>query len=293
MDDWWEETLHDGFRVRLRVDKILHETKSAYQHLMLFENGALGRVLTLDGIVQTTERDEFIYHEMLSHVPVLAHGSARSVLIVGGGDGGMLRRVLMHPGIECVVVVEIDNSVIELCKRYLPSICGDAFEDPRTEVIVDDGARYVAECGRKFDVIIVDSPDPIGPAVGLFEHKFYSDCKSCLATGGVLVTQNGVPFFQGAELTSTLYHLRSLFTDATCFLAPVPVYVGGFMAFGWASDDATMRLVAFDVLADGVNRAALETRYYTPAIHKAAFALPSYVEAFAAPASHVGVVGSL
>ena len=284
MEKWWEETLHDGFQLRLRVDTLLYETKSEFQHLMLFENEALGRVLTLDGVVQTTERDEFIYHEMLSHTPILAHGDARRVLIIGGGDGGMLRRVLMHPGIERAVVVEIDESVIDLCKRFLPSICGDAFEDSRTEVIVDDGACYVAECGRRFDVIIVDSPDPVGPAGILFERKFYADCKSCLAPGGILVTQNGVPFFQSEELISTLRHLRSLFSDATCYLASVPTYTGGFMALGWASDDASRRLVAVDILADRFREAKLETRYYTPAIHKAAFALPLYVEALTVPA---------
>ena len=283
MDDWWEETLHDGFRLRLRVDELLHERKSAYQHLMLFENKVLGRVLILDGIVQTTERDEFIYHEMLSHTPILAHGDVRQVLIVGGGDGGMLRRVLAHPGVERAVVVEIDDSVIELSKRYLPSICGDAFGDPRAEVIVGDGAQFVAEGSDQFEVIIVDSPDPVGPAGVLFERGFYSDCKSRLADGGVIVTQNGVPFLQGEELTSTVHHLRSLFTDVTCYLAPVPIYVGGFMSFGWASDDPTLRQVDLKTLAKRASVAELVSRYYTPAIHHAAFALPGYVEDLVAP----------
>ena len=284
MADWWEETLHDGLRIRLRVDKLLHESESAYQHLMLFENAALGRVLTLDGIVQTTERDEFIYHEMLSHTPILAHGDARRILIIGGGDGGMLRRVLMHPGVERAVVVEIDGSVIELSKQFLPSICGDAFDDSRAEVMIGDGARFVAEGGGQFDVIIVDSPDPVGPAGVLFERRFYNDCKSCLAVGGVIVTQNGVPFLQGEELRSTVRHLRSLFADATCYLAPVPIYVGGFMAFGWASDDPKLRQVAGKTLAKRAAKAKLATRYYTSAIHEAAFALPAYVEELIAPA---------
>ncbi len=279
MDDWWEESLHDGFRVGLRIDELLHETKSAFQHLKLFENKALGRVLTLDGIVQTTERDEFIYHEMLSHTPILAHGDVHRVLIVGGGDGGMLRRVLMHPGIESVTVVEIDDSVIELSKRYLRSICGDAFDDPRAEVIIGDGAGYVADGRGQFDVIIVDSPDPVGPAGVLFERGFYSDCKSCLAAGGIIVTQNGVPFLQGEVLRSTVHHLRSLFADATCYLAPVPLYVGGFMAFGWASDDPTLRQVTLKTLSKRLAKVNLTARYYTAEIHMSAFALPGYVEA--------------
>jgi spermidine synthase len=283
MKTWWEETLHSSFQLRLRIDKLLHETKSEFQHLMVFENELFGRVLTLDGVIQTTERDEFIYHEMLSHTPILAHGDVRNVLIIGGGDGGMLRRVLMHPIIESVVVVEIDGSVIDLCKRYLPSICGDAFNDLRTEVIVNDGASYVAECNRRFDVIIVDSTDPLGPAEVLFEHKFYAGCKSCLAPRGVIVTQNGVPFFQGSELSTSVGLFRSMFIDVTCFLAPVPTYAGGFMAFGWASDDTSLRPVSVDTLTDRICNINLKTRYYTPEIHKAAFALPSYIEALTAP----------
>lgn len=279
MENWWSETLHNGLRIQLRVDALLHETKSEFQHLMLFENDTMGRVLTLDGIVQTTERDEFIYHEMLSHTPILAHGVARHVLIIGGGDGGILRRVLMHPGVERIVVVEIDEWVIDLCKKYLSSICGDSFDDPRAEVIIGDGAKFVAEDRRQFDVIIVDSPDPVGSASVLFEQKFYHNCKSRLVQGGIIVTQNGVPFFQSSELETTVRHLRSLFMDATCYLAPVPLYVGGFMAFGWASDDTTLSEVATDVLADRLIAAGLEASYYTPEVHHAAFALPEYVKA--------------
>ncbi len=278
MANWWGETLHDGLRIQLRVNKLLHETKSKYQHLMLFENDTMGRVLTLDGIIQTSEHDEFIYHEMLTHTPILAHGIVRSVLIIGGGDGGILRRVLMHQGVKHVVMVEIDVRVIDLCRKYLFSICGNAFEDPRVEVIIGDGARFVARDKHHYDLIIVDSPDPVGIANVLFSKNFYRHCKSRLATGGVIVTQNGVPFFQGSELETTIRHLRSLFMDATCYVAPVPLYVGGFMAFGWASDDVTLREVPVDVLTERFETTGLETRYYTPEVHSASFALPEYIK---------------
>lgn len=278
MANWWGETLHDGLRIQLRVDKLLHETKSKYQHLMLFENDTMGRVLTLDGIIQTSEHDEFIYHEMLTHTPILAHGIVRSVLIIGGGDGGILRRVLMHQRVKHVVMVEIDVRVIDLCRKYLFSICGDAFEDPRVKVIIGDGARFVARDKHHYDLIIIDSPDPVGIANVLFSKNFYRRCKSRLTPGGVIVTQNGVPFFQGSELETTIHHLGSLFMDATCYVAPVPLYVGGFMAFGWASDDVTLREVPVDVLTERFETTGLETRYYTPEVHSASFALPEYIK---------------
>ncbi|MFQ5774789.1 MAG: polyamine aminopropyltransferase [Kiloniellaceae bacterium] len=277
MTRWVEETLHEDMRVRLKADRILYDSRTPYQRIVLFENQSFGRVLTLDEVVQTTERDEFIYHEMLTHVPILAHGAARAVLIVGGGDGGMLEEALKHRSIERVTMVEIDPGVIELSREYLGSICGSAFDEPRAELVIADGVEYVARCERRFDVIIVDSTDPIGPGEALFTERFYQGCKACLAPGGVLVTQNGVPFLQGAELTGTLRCLRPLFADATCYLATVPTYVGGPMAFGWGTDNAALRRTPADVLRARYDAAGIATRYYTPEVHVGAFALPGYV----------------
>lgn len=277
MKRWIEEGLHDDFRIRLRADEILYETKSEHQHLVVFENETFGRALALDAVMQTTERDEFIYHEMLAHVPILAHGSASRVLIIGGGDGGMLEEVLKHEGVETATMVEIDPTVIELSKQYLRSICGDAFEDPRCDLRIADGIAFMAEAGEGYDVIIIDSTDPIGPGEVLFTEDFYASCKARLRPGGILVTQNGVPFLQGVELTTTLKALTKHFEDATCYLATVPTYSGGPMSFGWASDDPTRRQVSLDVLRNRFEAADLDLRYYTPEVHKAAFALPRYV----------------
>jgi len=235
--------------------------------------------MLLDDIVQTTEADEFIYHEMLAHVPVLAHGAARKVLIIGGGDGGMLEEVLKHPTVETVTMVDIDRTVIDISREFLPAICGDAFDDPRTDLVIDDGVEFVARDGAEFDVIIIDSTDPIGPGEALFGAGFYADCKRRLTEGGVLVTQNGVPFFQGPELASTMARLRPLFADVGCFLAAVPTYVGGVMAFGWASDNPALRQVPVEDLERRFTAAAIATRYYTPAVHKGAFAVPPYIAA--------------
>ncbi len=278
MTAWWEETLHDGARLGLRVSERLHEIRSPHQHLEVFENPAFGRVLTLDGIVQTTERDEFFYHEMLAHVPILAHGAARRVLIIGGGDGGMLEEVLKHRAVEQAVLVDIDRTVVDVSRRYLRSICGDAFEDPRAELVIADGARYVATTEARFDVIIVDSPDPVGPAEILFARGFYADCRRALAPGGVLVTQNGVPFLQAEELRRSIAHLRGLFADARCYFTAVPSYFGGTMALGWASDEPALCRVPLATLEARFAAAGIATRYYTPEVHQAAFATPRYIQ---------------
>ncbi len=279
MTDWFEETLHDGLRLKLRIDRVLYESRTAHQRLVLFENATFGRVLALDGVVQTTERDEFVYHEMLVHVPILGHGQARDVLIIGGGDGGSLEETLKHRAVESVTIVEIDAGVVEFSQRYLRSICGDAFDDPRTDLVIADGVAFVADCAHRYDVIIVDSTDPIGPGEALFTAPFYAACKACLKPGGVLVTQNGVPFLQAPELRDSLAFLRPHFADAGCYQAAVPTYIGGLMAFGWATDDAALRQTPAATLKQRFDAAAIETSYYTPDVHHAAFALPRFVAA--------------
>jgi spermidine synthase len=228
-------------------------------------------------VVQTTEADEFIYHEMLAHLPLFAHGAARKVLIVGGGDGDMLEEVLKHRGVEKVTQVEIDAGVIEFSKQYLRSICKDAYDDPRLDLVIGDGADFVTNCAERYDVAIVDSSDPVGPGEVLFTDTFYGKAKNCLAPGGILVTQNGVPFLQGDELTNTLRAFKALFTDAACYLATVPSYAGGPMAFGWGCDDAAKRHVSLAALEQRYKESGIATRYYNPAVHQAAFALPNYI----------------
>jgi spermidine synthase len=279
MDDWFDETLYPDYRQRIRIGRVIHRTRTAHQDLVVLETAAFGRVLALDGVVQLTERDEFAYHEMLAHVPLVAHGAARRVLIIGGGDGGTLREVLKHDDVEQATLVEIDAGVIDLCREHLPAIAGGAFDDPRAEIVIADGTRFVAETDRRFDVIISDSTDPLGPAEVLFAPPFYADCRRRLAPGGVLVTQNGVPFMQGDELRNSVRALRPLFADVSCYLVPVPTYVGGFMALGWAGLDAATRETPPEEIARRYAARRLETRYYNPDVHAAAFALPNFVRA--------------
>ena len=188
---WYDEQLHSSIRQGLRADRILHRETTDQQDLVIFENPLFGRVLALDNVIQTTEGDEFVYHEMLAHVPILAHGEVARVLVIGGGDGGALREVLKHP-VEQATLVEIDDQVIQLSRRHLPSLSAGAFDDPRTRVVITDGAKYVEETDDRYDLIIVDSTDPLGPGEVLFTERFYAGCKRCLEPKGIVITQSVV-----------------------------------------------------------------------------------------------------
>ncbi|TCK09451.1 polyamine aminopropyltransferase [Marinobacterium mangrovicola] len=273
----FEENLHAGYGQALSIDEMLFEHRTEHQELIIFRNQSFGRVMALDGIVQTTEADEFIYHEMLTHVPLLAHGDARSVLIIGGGDGGMLREVLKHSSVEHVTQVEIDASVIEMCKKYLPNHSDGAFDDPRVELVIDDGVNYVSQAAQQFDVIISDCTDPIGPGEVLFSSDFYDGCKRCLKPGGVFVAQNGVAFLQLDEVITTARRLGPLFVDQSFYSAAVPTYAGGIMTFAWASDNPALRMSDGVELRRRFEASGIHTRYYNPQLHLASFALPQYI----------------
>jgi len=273
----YQETLYEGYGQRFRMDKLLHEVRTEHQHLVIFENPRMGRVMALDGVIQTTEADEFIYHEMLTHVPILAHGSARRVLIIGGGDGGMLREVSKHRSVEHITMVEIDGTVVDMCKEFLPRHSNGAYDDPRLNLVIDDGMRFVATTTEKFDVIISDSTDPIGPGEVLFSENFYQACRRCLNEGGILVTQNGTPFMQLDGVQNTAGRMNGLFADWHFYTAAVPTYIGGAMTFAWGATQPGLRDLPLDTLRQRFAASAIVTRYYNPDVHLGAFALPQYV----------------
>lgn len=277
MTERFVETLYDAYSQTFSVEEVLYEEHTEHQDLVIFHNAKFGRVMALDGIVQTTERDEFVYHEMLAHVPLFAHRDPRQVLIIGGGDGAMLREVVRHQRLEAVTMVEIDASVVEMAKTHLPNHSGGAFDDPRLDLVIGDGARFVAETDRRFDVIIVDSTDPIGPGEVLFSEVFYANCRRCLNDGGIVVTQNGVAFFQIEEAVSTMQHFAKIFADRHLYGASIPTYIGGMMAFGWGTDDVSLRTQTPEEIAARFHASDIETRYYSPAIHVCSFAMPRYV----------------
>lgn len=277
MSKTWTETLYDPWGQTFTIDKVYFELDTGHQQLTIFHNALFGRVMTLDGVVQTTEKDEFVYHEMLTHVPILAHGQAKRVLIIGGGDGGIMREVCRHQSIEHVTQVEIDQAVIDMAKEYLPNHSAGAYDDPRANIVIDDGCRFVATCEDKFDIIISDSTDPIGPGEVLFTSQFYSDCKRCLNDGGIMVTQNGVVFMQTEEVQNTAKRMALTFGDVHFYSAAVPTYVGGIMTFAWSSDNKAVRQVPVEVIRERYQASGIKTRYYNPEVHVASFALPQYV----------------
>jgi spermidine synthase len=274
--EWFEETLYPDIGQRFQVTKVVFREKTEHQDLVIFETPVLGRVLALDGVIQVTEGDEFVYHEMLTHVPLTAHGGPKRMLIVGGGDGGIAREALKHP-LERVVMVEIDRAVVDLCTKYMPSVSGGAFSDKRLDLVIADGCKYVAETGERFDVIVVDSTDPQGPGEVLFTESFYRDCKRALAPGGVLCVQDGVPFLQPDELVMVNGRLRKIFADAYAYVAAIPTYYGGLMALGWATDDKALRHIKADVLRERFEKLGISTKYYTPDLHAGAFHPPRFI----------------
>lgn len=283
MERWIEETLHLDWRTRLKAEKVLFEQETEHQHLVIFDNKCFGRVMMLDHIVQLTTGDEFIYHEMMAHVPLTAleavdPTSPKSVLIVGGGDGGVLREVLKHPSVERAVLCEIDRSVIDMCREYFPTVSDGAFDNERTEIVIADGTAYVREQKEAFDVIMVDSTDPIGPGAVLFTKEFYGDCKNALKPGGVMLTQNGLPFMHPDELRQSVGYFKELgFAESSAFVATTPGYFGGPMSQGWASKHAGLKTVPVEKLRERFDALNIETRYYSPEVHLGAFALPRYI----------------
>ena len=280
---WIEETLHKDWRTRLRAERVLFESQTEHQHLIIFDNERFGRVMMLDHVVQLTSADEFIYHEMMAHVPLMALAALepdtpKSVLIVGGGDGGVLREVLRHPSVERAVLCEIDRSVIDLCIEHFPTVSNGAFDDRRAEIVIADGTAYMKAQEGAFDVVLIDSTDPIGPGAVLFTKEFYGDCKRALKPGGVMLTQNGLPFMQPDELKQSVGFFKELgFAETSAFTATTPGYFGGPMSQGWASKRAGLKEVPLERLKVAFDQLDLSMRYYSPEVHQGAFALPPYI----------------
>lgn len=278
---WVDETLYPAWKQSFRADREIVHKKSLFQDIRIIENEEYGKVLFLDGVTQITEKDEFVYQEMLVHVPLLTHGNAKRVLIIGAGDGGVLRRVLQHQTVEKAVMVEIDGDVVALSKEFLPEISKDCWNDPRAEVIIGDGIQYVADAPKEsFDVIIVDSTDPIGVGEVLFTDDFYRNAARILTGDGLIVNQCGVPFMQAEELRETSLRRKKFFSYVSAYVAAVPTYVGGFMTLGIAGKKENQTNQTLDIIKQRAKAAKLEglTRYWSPDVHMASFCLPPYIK---------------
>ena len=277
----FREKLHHGYAQSMELaEPPLAEERSKYQHIRIFDSVANGRVLVLDEIVQLTTRDESAYAEMLAHPPILEHGGVRRMMIVGGGDLSIADEALKHKSVKEVVLVDIDGRVVELCREHFAEINAQAFTDRRLRIEIADAFEYLGRAGSKgrFDLIVADRPDPVGPGKALFGETFYERVKAALAPDGFATFQTGVPFYQPREITDALSELRACFSQCGLFLTVVPTYIGGFMALSWAGKSKRLGTPAGLKRARAAFAAAkLKTDYYNPDIHAAAFALPEWI----------------
>ena len=272
------EPFRSGWQQAAQVRTILYEGQSAYQQIAVLDTLPFGRMLVLDGATQTSEIDEYVYHEMLVHVPMMTHPDPRRVLIIGGGDGGALRRVLEYP-VKKATMVEIDGEVVRVSREFLPAISGDAFAHPCAELIIGDGVQYLRETQEHFDVILVDSTDPIGPAVELFNDAFYHDARRVLGEQGIIVTQSGSPLVMLDELQAAVARMQRVFPIVKTYLCSIPLYPGVLWSFTAASLTLDPARVAPAAIAARLRANGSRTGWYTPDIHPAAFALPNYLGA--------------
>lgn len=277
MTRFGEPIAADGSFANVFEGEPLYSGRSEFQKIDVYSNAHFGRVLTLDDLVQTTEADEYCYHEMLVHPALTARERVERVLVIGGGDGGSLRHVLMHGPSE-VVMCEIDAEVVRVCREFMPAVSDGAFDDPRARVVFADGAAFVAKHESVFDAIIVDGSDAIGPATVLFSEPFYAACRRALAPGGILVSQTGSPMFQADEFDLALTNLRRAFPTVEPYMGTVPTYPGVLWSYMAATDGAPLSAASPDALRDRLQERAVITRYYTPELHVASFALPAFVE---------------
>ena len=276
MEFWFSEKHTDDVKFSIRVDRQVYSGKSDFQRLDVFDSYQFGRFLTLDGYMMLTERDEFIYHEMIVHTPMAVHPNVKDVLVIGGGDGGVLRELSKYKTIEHIDLVEIDEAVINVCKEYLPfTACG--FDDPRVTVHVADGIKYVRGKSDMYDLIIVDSTDPFGPGEGLFTKEFYGNCYRALHEDGILVNQHESPFYENdAEAMKRMHrHISAGFPISRVYQAHIPTYPSGHWLFGFASKKYHPLK---DLHEDEWNSLGLDCRYYTTKLHQGAFYIPKYVE---------------
>ena len=271
MEIWIKEMQIENATMTYKVKETLHREQSEFQDLAIIDTYEFGRMLVLDGIVQTTIKDEFVYHEMISHVPLFSHPNPKKVLVIGGGDGGVIREVLKHESVEKAVLCEIDKLVVEMSKKYLPEIAC-SIDDPRCEVFIGDGLKYVIDRKNEFDVIIVDSTDPFGAAEGLFNINFYKALNECLTEDGIFVAQTETPFYLPDTVKQIFYDIKDAFPIAKMFMAAIPTYPGGYWSFTVGSKKYDPENPFIDKIPEN-----MDTKYYYKELHKAAFVLPKYV----------------
>ena len=276
MNFWFSENHTPNVKISIRVDRQLYSGKSEFQRIDVFDSPEFGRFLTLDGYMMLTEKDEFIYHEMITHVPMAVHPLVKKVLVIGAGDGGVIRELTRYPEIEHIDMVEIDPLVVEVCRKYLPKTAC-RLDDPRLSIHYEDGLKYVRFKENEYDLIIVDSTDPFGPGEGLFTREFYGNCYKALKEDGIMVNQHESPFYAEDAEACKRAHKRIVesFPISRVYQAHIPTYPSGHWLFGFASKKYHPLK---DLDETRWNLRGLDCRYYTTTLHKCAFYLPAYVE---------------
>ncbi|AGN70486.1 polyamine aminopropyltransferase [Paenibacillus caseinilyticus] len=270
MELWFTEKQTESFGITAKVKKSLHTEKTDFQQLDLVETEEFGNMLLLDNMVMTTEKDEFVYHEMIAHVPLFTHPNPKKVLVVGGGDGGTIREVLKHPSVIQVVQVEIDSKVVEYSKLHLPHI-SSAYGDPRAKLIIGDGFMHILESTDEYDVILVDSTEPVGPAANLFTKGFYAGIAKALKKDGIFVAQTDNPWFKSDLIRKAIHDTKEIFPVTRLYTCNIPTYPSGMWTFTMGSKNHDPLEVRSDRFFE------LDSKYYTPELHKAAFVLPKFV----------------
>ncbi len=276
------ELLYGKLKSGYQIKEKLFSAKSPYQKIEIYDVHFFRKMLLLDGIVQATERDEFIYHEMMAHVPLFSHPSPNKILIIGGGDGGVLREALKHP-VSQATLVEIDGKVIDVCKKLMPAINGGAFKDKRARVIIGDGISFIKQHKEEFDVIIVDSSDPIGPAVGLFSSDFYRNISQSLTRNGVAIFQSGSTFLQAGETERIFKKNKEVFPFVNVCVFANPTYWGGFFSLTFVSKHINHVKLRSAEIEKRYKKLNLKTKYYNPQIHLSSFVLPNYIRQYLEP----------
>ncbi len=277
MDDLWYSEYHtDNVRFSIKVKEQLYSAQSEYQKIAVFDSHEFGKFLTLDGVMMFTEKDEFIYHEMITHVAMAVNPDIKNILVIGAGDGGVLRELSKYKNIESIEVAEIDEQVVKVCKKYLPqTACG--FKDKRVNIHYEDGLKFIRKKKNEYDLIIVDSTDPSGPGEVLFTKEFYGNCYKALKEDGIMINQHESPFYEADAKSMKEAHKRinSVFDLSKLYQLHIPTYPSGHWLFGFSSKGAHP---IKDLKASKWNKLKIKTNYYNTNLHMGAFYLPSYVQ---------------
>ena len=274
-EQFYKEITTAGFGIAIKIKEVLFSAQSPFQKVEILDSdSALGKILTLDDLMMTTEGDEFFYHEMISHIPMMNHKDPKSVLVIGGGDGGTVREVLKHSTVEKVVLCEIDGMVIDVCKEHLPTIAG-MLDDPRVEVLVEDAIEFIKDKENEYDIVLIDSTDPMGPGEGLFTEEFYTNVKKSLKKGGIVAAQSESPVVNKEEIKKMYSLLKKVFPITSTFTSPIPTYPGGYWAWAFCSEEVEPLSYIDEKRCEEVTKTC---KVYNKEYHQARFALPNFLK---------------